>query len=92
MSSLYVFTISTTKRFEIHDSVYDNVGNPIGRIFKKSPTFKDDYDEFDYNGEYTYDVESTRDTFNKLENHEISLFDTDEYSVYPSNTFWTKED
>ena len=86
---MFVFTINTKAKLGQENVLIDQSGNVVGRVLSKSPTFKDDYKEFEYSGNYYYEIESTRETFEKIEREEIRL-NLKEYSVSLSNTHWVR--
>ncbi len=91
MNNMFTFTLNTKIKLVRGICLFDQLGNTIGRVLSKSPIFKDDYDEFEYSGNYCYQIESTKETFEKLECGEIQL-NLKEYSVSSSNTYWVSKE
>jgi hypothetical protein len=87
-NELFAFTLCTKQRFDIHAHVFDKTGGSVGRILHKYPTFKDRYEEFEYEGSYSYDVESLKETYEKIECNEIVL-NIEDYSVHRCSTYYT---
>lgn len=86
---MFVFTLNTKAKLGQENVLIDRSGNVVGRVLSKSPTFKDDYKEFEYSGNYHYEIESIKETFKKLERREIRL-NLKEYSVSLSNVHWVR--
>ena len=83
-NTIHAFTLCTKKKMNVHDQIFDDNGNPIGRVLSKYPKLKDEYD-----GNYSYDIESSKQTFDDLESGTIKLYGIDEYSVQNCTTSWT---
>lgn len=84
MNDMFAFTLNTKSELGQENVLFDQSGNVIGKVLSKSSTFKDDYKEFEYSGNYHYEIESTKEIFEKLERGEIRL-NLKEYSVSLSN-------
>lgn len=91
-NDIFVFTLHSKSKLGVQSCIFDETGNPIGRVLHKYPAFKDSYDEFEYNGDYSYDIESSKDTYKKLENNEITLFGIDDYKVSSCNTYYVHKE
>lgn len=89
-NNIFVFTLHTSHKFEVFDSIFTADGSPVGRILKKYPTFKDRYEEFEYDGSYDYDVESSEENYLDLCNGKIKL-DIEKYSINTTSTYYTHE-
>lgn len=89
IDEMFVFSLYTKANLNQVNSLFDQSGNYIGRVLSKSPTFKDDYEEFEYNGNYHYEIDSTKEIFKNLECGEIQL-NLKEYSVSLSNIHWVR--
>lgn len=85
---MFVFTLNTKAKLGQENVLIDQSGNVVGRVLSKSPAFKDDYKKFEYSGNY-YEIESIKETFEKLERGEIRL-NLKEYSVSLSNIHWAR--
>ena len=81
---MFVFSLYSKSNLNQGNAPFNQTGDFIGRVLSKSPTFKDDYEEFEYCGNYHYEIESTKEIFEKLECGEIRL-NLKEYSVNLSN-------
>lgn len=86
---MFVFSLYTKANLNQVNVLFDQSGDFIGRVLSKSPTFKDDYEEFEYSGNYHYEIDSTKEIFEKLECGESRL-NLKEYSVSLSNTHWVR--
>ena len=85
-----IFTFSLrTKSILNAGAVFSTNGEEVGRILSKHPNFKDDWDEMEYDGFYSYDIESSEETCKKVKNGEIILL-ADEYSISDCNTHWVR--
>ena len=60
-NEIFAFTLRTKQRLDAAGCVFDFTGDMIGRILSQHPKFKDDWDEASYDGDYSYDIESTKD-------------------------------
>lgn len=92
MNDIFAFTLYTKSVLRVNGCIFDTNGQLIGKIISKYPAFKDSYDEFEYNGDYSYDIESSKDTYKKLENNEITLFGIDDYKVSSCNTYYVHKE
>ena len=79
---IFAFTLTTEKDFDVHDTLCDTEGGIIGRILRKSPSYRGDY--------FTYDVESTKEIYEKLERGEIKIYGIEKYDVSCCSTAYTK--
>ncbi len=89
MNDMFVFTLNTKAKLSRENVLFDQSGTVVGRVLSKNPTFKDDYKEFEYSDNYHYEIESIKETFEKLKRGEI-LLNLKEYSVGLSNTHWVR--
>jgi hypothetical protein len=87
-NDIFAFTLTTKCNLKL-GVVFGNQGELVGRILKMYPKFNDAYEEFEYSGNYTYDIESTADTFEKIKRKEIVL-DIEEYTVSKCTTWYHK--
>lgn len=81
-SWLFAFTLTTKKDLDVHDTLCDTEGGIIGRILRKSPPYRGDC--------FTYDVESTKEIYEKLERGEIKIYGIEKYDVSSCSTAYTK--
>jgi len=84
---VFTFTLSTTEKFNVYDSVFTEDGNPIGHVLSKYPVFKDEYDEFEYDGQYSYVIGSIREIYDNLCNGKVKL-NLGKYHVNNSSTYY----
>jgi hypothetical protein len=86
-SNIFYFTICTKDNLKNAGCIFKINGDPIGRILSMSPKFNDTDEEFEFDGMYSYDIESTSETFEKIKNKEI-LLSIKEYTVHKCNTHY----
>lgn len=55
-----MFTLTTKSVFQENSALFSSDGNVIGRIIHKSPKFKGEYDEHEYEGTYSYHIKVTK--------------------------------
>lgn len=89
-NKIFAFTIRTKTNIE-SGNVFSANGDLVGRILRKHPKFKDEWNEMKYDGFYTYDIETSKSNFEKIKNNKITL-DLDDYSVDDCNTSWIREE
>ena len=82
----FVFTLHTKTNIT-SGGVFGANGEFVGRVLSKHPKFKDEWDEMQYDGFYTYDVDSSKSDFEKIVSAEIAL-NLDAYSVDNCTTNW----
>ncbi len=87
MSSLFVFSMSTETRFyEKGDIIFSDNGDVIGRVLKCSEV---DIDED--NVYYAYDIESTKDVYEALENGNMRIWNLDKYTISTCSTWYRQK-
>ena len=85
MRTIFAFTLTTrAKYYEEGDMVFDSSGSDIGRVLRCHRVANDGANSF-----YSYDIESTVDTFKKLQANEIELYEVTEYNVHPCHMAYT---
>lgn len=78
MNQIFAFSIDTeTKFYDKGDIVFSDQGEIIGRVLKCSQ-IEIPEDKI----HYSYDVESTKDTYEKLKNGEMKIWKLEKYSVF----------
>lgn len=84
MDKMFVFTMHIeTKFYDKGDIIFSDKGETLGRVLRCS--------KIEIPSEkilYTYDVESTKEDFQRLENGEIDIWKVKEFSVFPCSTFY----
>lgn len=87
MTTIFAFTLHTNwDYYEKGDCVFTNTGDTIGRIIRKS--------RVDIPGEkvfYTYDVESTKENFERIKSGDVILYKIKNYSVSNCSTLYYTE-
>lgn len=84
-SNIFAFTLHTETELDDNSVVFSTDGNIVGKILHKRLPYKSNL--------YSYDVESTKDTFEKLKNGEVRLYGIENYSMDNCSTWYThKED
>ena len=85
MKTVYTFTIRTTTELPAGaNSIFGEDGAFIGRILHRSKNTVDEANPF-----YSYDVESTPEYFEKL-NNGYKLYKIDNFSVDGSSVVYTR--
>lgn len=85
-NSKFAFTLRTKTNIT-SGSVFGTKGEFVGSVLSKSPKFKDEWNEIEYDGFYTYDVDSSKSDYEKIVSGEIEL-SLDDYSVDSCTTNW----
>ena len=84
MDKMFVFTMHTeTKFYDKGNIILSDKGETLGRVLKCSKIEIPNEKIF-----YTYDVESTKEYFQRLENGEINIWKEKEFSVFTCSTFY----
>jgi len=79
--SIFAFTLHTEKEFDKGDSLFDTSGEVIGRILSKL--------KLSNSTGFSYDVESTKKTYEDVESGAIRIWSLDKYSVHKASTYYT---
>lgn len=85
---IFAFSLRTKSNLNA-GSVFGANGEVVGQILSKRPKFKDEWNEISYDDFYTYDVESLKETYEKIKNGEIIL-NADDYSIDDCSTSWVR--
>ncbi|MEG1567889.1 MAG: hypothetical protein RR347_09415 [Anaerovoracaceae bacterium] len=89
---MFAFTLTTKSKLEEQHSLFSTDGDIIGRIIYKTPNFKDEYDEYEYKGTYSYHIESDESKYNALLDKKIIVAYADDYAVSSCNTYYIRKD
>jgi hypothetical protein len=81
---IFAFTLYTESNLN-GTTLFSDAGEPIGRILHKSNPGK-------VATSFSYDIESTKETFEKLENGSIKLYGIGTYSVSNCHTWYTRSE
>lgn len=82
--SEYIFTFSLhTEKDVVDGSIFDTNGEVLGRVIHK-------FISQTGNG-VTYDIETTKETFDKIDNGEIKLWGIEKYYVTTSHTAYYRD-
>jgi len=84
-NDIFAFTLTTKQDcFEKGDCVFSTDGDTIGRVLRRMKVAVNPENVY-----YSYDVESTKDTYNLIESGEKQLYQVPEYHVRPCSTWYT---
>ena len=84
-NEIFAFTLMTKQDcFEKGDCVFSADGDTVGRVLRRLKVAVDPENVF-----YSYDVESTRDTYQIIESGKKQLYRVSEYKVSPCSTWYT---
>ncbi len=89
---MFAFTLTTKSVFQENSTLFSSDGNVIGRIIHKSPKFKGEYDEHEYEGTYSYHIESDESKYKNLLDRKIVVSNADNYAVSSCNTYYVRKD
>lgn len=80
----YIFTFALHTDEDVVDgSIFDTNGEVLGRVVHKFVS--------KLNGSITYDIETTKETFEKIESGEIKLWNIEKYYVTSSHTAYYRD-
>ena len=86
-NEIFAFTLTTKQDcFEKGDCVFSADGDTVGRVLRRLKVAVDPENVF-----YSYDVESTRDTYQIIESGKKQLYRVSEYKVSPCSTLYTRK-
>lgn len=86
-NDIFVFTLTAKQDcFEKGDCVFSADGDTVGRVLHRLRVAVDPEDIF-----YSYDIESTQDTYQSIESGKKPLYRVSEYSVSPCSTWYTRK-
>lgn len=83
MAEMFLFTIHTETI--LHEgSLFSDKGDVVGRIIKMKKPHQ--------GNEYSYDVESTKEIYRKIEAGEMQIYGADPYWVTSCSTWYTRKE
>ena len=86
MKQIFTFKLDTKEEhYHTGSCVAASDGTIIGRVLHCSKNEIDEDNIF-----YSYDIESTEETFRKLKSKEIEIFRVNEFSVYPCSVTYMR--
>lgn len=84
---IYAFTLTTKQDcFTKDDCVFASDGDVIGRVLHRLKVDIDSNDAY-----YSYDVESTEETYQMLKNGQKQLYHVQDYHVSPCSVWYTRK-
>jgi hypothetical protein len=84
---IFAFTLTTKQDcFEKGDCVFASDGDTIGRVLRRLKVEVDPENVF-----YSYDIESTKNTYQLIESGEKQLYRVSECHVSPCSTWYTRK-
>ena len=87
MNSILAFSMSSKTRFyEKGDILFSDKGDVIGRVLKCLEVDIDADNVF-----YAYDIESTKDVYEALENGSMRIWKLNEYTVSKCSTWYQRK-
>lgn len=86
-NDIFAFTLTTKQDcFEKGDCVFSADGDTVGRVLRRLKVAVDPENVF-----YSYDIESTPDTYQIIESGKKQLYHVSEYNVSPCSTWYTRK-